>query len=84
MSAKRVQMVAKPKRPPEHDVEQFVSSGVERPQPSQAQVTEAAGKMKRLTIDVDADLHRRLKVACAQSGHKMADFLRDLIGKHVP
>ena len=39
----------------------------------------AAGSMKRLTIDVPADLHRRLKLACAESGQKIADVVRDML-----
>jgi len=32
--------------------------------------------MKRLTIDVPEDLHRRLKVKAATEGAKMADLVR--------
>ena len=32
--------------------------------------------MKRLTIDVSEDLHRRLKVKAASEGVKMADLVR--------
>ena len=36
-------------------------------------------KMKRLTIDVSEDLHRRIKVGCASKGVKMADVVRGLL-----
>ena len=36
-------------------------------------------KMKRLTIDVSEDLHRRIKVGCASRGVKMADEIRGLL-----
>ena len=38
-----------------------------------------AQKMKRLTIDVSEELHRRIKVACAGRGAKMADEIRALL-----
>jgi hypothetical protein len=40
--------------------------------------------MKRLTIDVPASLHSRIKVQCAQSGQKMADVIRALLAEHFP
>jgi hypothetical protein len=39
--------------------------------------------MKRLTIDIPADLHTRFKVACAARGERMADVLRRLIEREV-
>lgn len=36
-------------------------------------------RMKRLTIDVSEDLHRRIKVGCASRGAKMADEIRGLL-----
>lgn len=38
-----------------------------------------AEKSKRLTIDVPAELHSRLKAACALRGAKMADEIRALL-----
>jgi predicted DNA binding CopG/RHH family protein len=38
-------------------------------------------KMKRLTIDVPEDLHRRIKMGCAARGAKMADEIRELLDK---
>lgn len=39
-------------------------------------------KMKRLTIDVSDELHRRIKAGCALRGSKMADEVRELLEKH--
>ncbi|MCK4578418.1 MAG: hypothetical protein KAU50_06490 [Candidatus Marinimicrobia bacterium] len=36
-------------------------------------------QMKRLTIDVPAELHTAIKVDCARRGAKMADVIRDLL-----
>lgn len=38
--------------------------------------------MKRLTIDVPASLHARIKSQCAIRGVKMADEVRELLKKH--
>jgi len=38
--------------------------------------------MKRLTIDVPASLHARIKSQCAIRGVKMADEVRELLEKH--
>jgi len=40
-----------------------------------------AEPMKRLTIDVPASLHSRIKVQCAQEGQKMADVIRALLAE---
>ena len=41
-----------------------------------------AETMKRLTIDVPASLHARIKSQCALKGVKMADEVRVLLEKH--
>lgn len=41
------------------------------------------GGMKRLTIDIEADLHRRLKQHCAGRGTAIALLLRELIQREV-
>jgi hypothetical protein len=40
--------------------------------------------MKRLTIDVPASLHSRIKSQCALRGVKMADEVRELLEKQFP
>lgn len=37
--------------------------------------------MKRLTIDIPAELHSQLKADCAMKGRKMADEIRELLMK---
>lgn len=39
---------------------------------------------RRLTIDLPADLHLRLKIHCAKSGVTMNDFIRACLEKKVP
>lgn len=40
--------------------------------------------LKRLTIDIPQELHRRVKSQCATRGLKMADEVRALLEKHFP
>jgi len=35
--------------------------------------------MKRLTIDVSANLHSAIKMECARKGVKMADAIREIL-----
>ena len=39
---------------------------------------------KRLTLDIPASLHARIKATCALRGTKMVDELRELLEKHYP
>lgn len=40
--------------------------------------------MKRLTFDVPADLHKRIKLACAERGEEMAAAIRRILGESFP
>jgi ParG len=46
------------------------------PQPAEA--------MKRFTIDVTEDLHKRIKAQCALRGIKMADVIREMLEREFP
>ena len=45
---------------------------------------EPSGPMKRFTIDVPVELHKRVKAGCAQRGLKMCDLLRELLEREFP
>jgi hypothetical protein len=45
---------------------------------------QASEPMKRLTIDVPASLHTRIKIGCTLRGRKIADELRELLDRHFP
>ena len=45
---------------------------------------EAPRRMVRFTLDVDAELHQRIKVACAMRGEKMSDVLRKVFEQEFP
>jgi hypothetical protein len=70
------------RRPAGGDADAWVASGAEVQQP--ATVTASQTAMKRLTIDIPADLHRRVKRECADRGVKMADVVRDLLLAEFP
>ena len=83
MSRKRVNVTLKPGA--EHTAEEWVHEDRERggdataptaPQP-------AAPAMKRLTIDIPARLHRRLKMKAAEEDVKMADLVRAWIEGNI-
>ena len=40
--------------------------------------------MKRLTIDVPVELHRRVKAACARRGLRPSTVLRDVLEREFP
>jgi hypothetical protein len=40
--------------------------------------------MKRFTIDVPVELHRRVRAACAKRGLKTSSVLRDLLEREFP
>lgn len=52
----------------------------------ESRATEPAGaeRIKRLTIDIPASLHVRIKAQCALRGTKMADEIRALLEEHFP
>jgi hypothetical protein len=37
-----------------------------------------------MTLDLDAELHRRMKMRCAEEGVRMVDVVRDLIELRFP
>jgi hypothetical protein len=38
----------------------------------------------RFTLDVDADLHVRMKIECVRRGKKMSDVLRAILEREFP
>ena len=43
-----------------------------------------SGPTKRLTVDIPEDLHRRIKVDCAQKGAQISDIVREILVKSFP
>lgn len=66
------------------DADAWVGAGAEDPRQTNLELTptvEAQIEMKRLTIDIPIELHRRVKSQCATRGVKMADVIRDLLNQ---
>ena len=42
------------------------------------------GPTKRLTVDVPADLHKRIKVHCATTDRQISDIVRELLEREYP
>jgi hypothetical protein len=57
----------------------WVGDGAEHPQPQPEQKQPRAGPMKRFTIDVPEELHKRVKSECAKLGLKMNEVLREML-----
>lgn len=74
--SKKVSFAAKPSNPATSD------DGDKWVEHRKISAPESSEPMKRLTIDVPSSLHRRLKITCAQRGHKMADEIRALLEQH--
>jgi ParG len=51
---------------------------------SRAQPATPNGPTKRLTVDVSADLHKRLKVHCANADRQISDVIRELLEREYP
>ena len=43
-----------------------------------------AGKLIRVTFDLEVELHRRMKTYCSANGLTMVDEVRELLDKHFP
>jgi predicted HicB family RNase H-like nuclease len=72
MTGKKVAIGLKP------GVQKSADQWVTEP-PARGESPARAGAMKRLTIDVSEELHRKLKVKAASEGVKMADLVRTWI-----
>jgi predicted HicB family RNase H-like nuclease len=73
MSGKRVAIGLKPGTKQQADA--WVAQSVPPTEMAEEEGAQPA-VLKRLTIDVSEDLHRRLKVKAAQEGVRMADLVR--------
>lgn len=71
--SKRISMTARPKQNPAAD------NWVEKADPAAARPP----KPKRLTIDIDPELHKRLKLYCVQQDVPIADLLREMIERKL-
>jgi hypothetical protein len=88
--AKEVNFASNPRpKPAPEDLDAFVRGGAPQPtaQPLAAPAPASVAPkvpMKRLTFDIPADLHMRMKLDCVGRGKDMADELREMIDKRWP
>ena len=97
--AKEISFAAVPRRPTPEALDDFVrrtgppepatSPGPTAPPAPPTQSADAAPSkvqvpMKRLTFDIPADLHMRMKLSCVREGRDMAEVLRELIAVKFP
>jgi hypothetical protein len=78
MSSKSVSLTKKPARAPQVDP---ADAWVDR-QATPANQEPAAEPKKRMTIDIRASLHRRIKASCASEGTTIADVIREFLEKN--
>lgn len=76
--SKKVSFSPKPQAPAPKTADDWVTNRTTPPAPTEPE----AEPMKRLTIDVSARLHTRIKAQCALRGLKMADEIRTLLEQH--
>lgn len=79
MTGKKVTFGGKPQASSAASPDDWVASRAV-PEPAPEAVPEV--KMKRLTLDVSEELHRKIKSGCANRGTKMADEIRALLEAH--
>jgi hypothetical protein len=86
--AKQVTFPSNPRnKPAPEDLDAFVRGGgpPHLGMPAQeARSPEAKAPMKRLTFDIPADLHMRMKLACVKEGKDMAEVIRELLSSRFP
>jgi ParG len=54
------------------------------PDPEQWVKSRSGGKKKRLTFEIPAELHARVKAGCARRGTSMVAEIEALLDKHFP
>lgn len=91
--AKSVTFNPNPRQKPDPaDLDAFVlgrggEGGRPEPQPTPPPEPETPAlkvPMKRLTFDIDAALHRRIRISCVERGIDMAEDLRRILAEHYP
>jgi hypothetical protein len=94
MAGKQVNFASNPRpKPDPAALDAFVHgdkvpavSAPAQPAPLALEPAPAAPKipMKRLTFDIPADLHRRMKMACVAEERDMAEVIRELLAAKFP
>lgn len=86
MSKKTFAAAPRPKQLAPEQIDAYIHGGAGHDTSSSAEPAAEKPKnvpMKRLSIDIPEETHRRFKVACAASGRKMAVELTAFIERHT-
>ncbi|MEL6828041.1 MAG: hypothetical protein AAFN91_17470 [Pseudomonadota bacterium] len=83
MSKKTFATAPKPKPLAPEAIEAYVQGGAGHDTTATPPEKAKEGPVKRLSIDLPEDAHRRFKVACAATGRKMAAELTAFIEKRT-
>jgi hypothetical protein len=87
MSKKTFAAAPKPRPPTAEEIEAFERSGTGHDRQSVPAEAIAASKpaepVKRLSLDLPEDMHRRFKTACSATGRKMVSELQDCIARRT-
>jgi hypothetical protein len=81
--AKEVSFGSQPPRARAEALDAFVHGG-QSAEPAPTREQRPRVPMKRLTFDIPADLHRRMKLACVREERDMADVIRELLQGRFP
>ena len=84
--AKQVTFASNPRQKPSpEDLDAFVHGKPPDPVVQEAgPISAPKMPMKRLTFDIPAELHRRMKIACVQDGREMAVVIREMLEARFP
>jgi hypothetical protein len=78
---KKIDFAAKPRT---REGQGNADAWVENRLTDSAKATAVRERTKRLTIDVPASLHKRIKSQCAAADEVMADAIRDMLEQRFP
>ena len=75
---------ARPARKPQPDADAWIGGGGAEATSPSARAAKPPVPMKRLTLDIPEELHRRVKSGCAARGEKIADVVRRYLDAEFP
>ena len=75
---------ARPARKAQPDADAWVGGAGAEVAPPPAKAIKPPVPMKRLTLDIPEELHRRVKSGCAVRGEKIADVVRRYLDAEFP
>ncbi len=85
--SKSVTFNTNPRNKPKPDadaLDAFVQGREAPPVPPASAETVSKQPMKRLTFDIAADLHKRIRMTCLDRGKDMAEELRRILNENFP